>query len=286
MEAIKKQTITAHCIVKNEECFVRYAILSVIDYVDQVIVFDTGSTDTTPVILSELARQYPKKIIFEQKGECDKKRHTELRQEMLECTHTDWFMILDGDEVWTNRAMKEIIEEINTPNAHHWMIVPYYVCVGDVYHTYYNEKYDSWYRRTGFHTPRIIKMSEDIEWRGDYEVDTLFYKSTGKNVYVNTTDADMYFLKQKYWHLTFLRRSTQDDKVYTSGLSKTRAEKRRLTHFIIGKKIYEPVPEVFANSPYAKQMGKYEAVVQFVWLCVSKPKLLYRWIMLVVFKKQ
>ena len=31
---------------------------------------------------------------------------------MLEMTTTDWFMILDGDEVWTKRGIEEAVETI------------------------------------------------------------------------------------------------------------------------------------------------------------------------------
>jgi len=276
----KRQTITAHCIVRNDENFVYFAIESVINYVDYVIVFDTGSTDTTEQVVKKLVEKYPDKITFKQKGIQTKASHTDLRQEMLEMTTTDWFMILDGDEVWTERGIKEIVETIQKPDAHHWMIAPYYLCVGDVYHTYYKEKYEPWYGKTGFYTPRVIKMNPDIEWRGDYELDTLYYKSTGKHVYTND---DMYFLKSKFWHLTHLARSNDDDKVYTSGLHKTRAEKRRLTYTCIGRKIKEGVPEVFNES---MKMNVFESLLRFFWLVVSKPVLLLRFTKLKLLKKE
>lgn len=276
---LEKQTISAHCIVRNDEHFVGFAIESVIDYVDHVFVFDTGSTDSTENVVKKLVEKYPNKITFEQKGIQTKASHTELRQEMLEKTTTDWFMILDGDEVWSKAGIEEIIETIQKEDAHNWMIAPYYLCVGDVYHTYYKEKYEEWYGKTGFYTPRVIKVSDDIEWKGDYELDTLYYKSTGKHVYTNDT---MYFLNHKFWHLTHLERSSDDNKVYTSGLHKTRAEKRRLTYTFIGKKIQEPVPEVFDDS---MKMSFIESVARFVWLVLSKPVLLLRFAKLKILKK-
>ena len=58
--------ITAHCLIKNEENFVWYAIKSVVDFVDKIIVFDTGSTDKTVELIKKLAEEYPEKIIFEE----------------------------------------------------------------------------------------------------------------------------------------------------------------------------------------------------------------------------
>lgn len=128
--------LTAHCLVKNEENFIGYAIASVIDFVDTIIVFDTGSTDKTIEIVKDLLAKHPSKIIFEEKGECDKKRHTQLRQEMIDRTRTDWFMILDGDEVWTRRAMQEAVQTIKENQDVECLLAPFYLCVGDMYHQY------------------------------------------------------------------------------------------------------------------------------------------------------
>lgn len=48
-----KNTITAHVMVKNEEFFIFEAIRSVIEHVDKMIIFDTGSTDGTVRKISE-----------------------------------------------------------------------------------------------------------------------------------------------------------------------------------------------------------------------------------------
>lgn len=273
MSVEHKKTITAHCIVRNDENFVPYALKSVIDYVDKIFVFDTGSTDSTPAVLEKLAKEYPNKIIFEQKGFRDKTTHTALRQEMLERTTTDWFMIVDGDEIWTKRGMEEAVDLIQTREDVTWVVTPYYLCVGDVYHSYYKEKYDPFYDRVGFFTPRFIKKTEDIEWRGDYELDTLYKKSDGKMLY---TKEHITYLKHGFWHLTHLCRSRLDNEIFTSGIAKTRAEKRRLTYFLIGKKIQEPVPEVFGGSAYAKGMPFGISLKNFFKLFFGQPKLLWR----------
>ncbi len=267
------KTITAHCIIKNEERFIAYAIKSVIDFVDHVLVFDTGSEDATIAIVQDLVKKYPHKIIFEQKGEQTKESHTLLRQEMLSRTTTDWFMILDGDEVWTKRALREAMHVINNNPPVDWLIAPYYLCVGDVYHSYRKESYDPFYKKPSwFFTPRFIKKLPGLTWRGQYEVDTL-YRENGAKLYTN--DA-MYFLANKFWHLTHLQRSTLDGNTFTSGIAKNRSEKRRLTYFIIGKKINEPIPEVFTQSEYEAGLGFIKSVVGFAKLVVRQPKLLLR----------
>lgn len=235
------KTITAHCIVKNEENFIQYAVKSVIDFVDRVIIFDTGSRDATISIIERLRQEYPTKIIFEQKGECDKKRHTELRQEMIEKTTTDWFMILDGDEVWTQTGIKEVLDYINKDSniEIECLIAPFHLCVGDIEHEYKKEGTFNILGKAGHFSLRVIKKTKNVHWQGDYNDDTLVFEDKG-SVF---REENTIFLKNKYWHLTHLRRSSRDDAEYSSYGS--RKEKRRETYFFIGKKIKNPPPEVF-----------------------------------------
>ena len=235
-------SITAHCLVKNEENFIYYAIKSVITFVDHIIVFDTGSTDKTVAIIQNLAKEYPNKIIFEEKGLCDQARHTQLRQEMVDRTKTDWFMILDGDEVWTERVLGEAKKMIAANATVECLVAPFYLCVGDIFHTYYRKGRIKILGKTDFHYPRFVKILPGLHWQGDYNKDTLLDKNNEEFCKV----ANSRFLSNKYWHVTHLRKSSKDDCDYSSGGS--RKAKRRLTYFIIGNKINEPIPEVLSRS--------------------------------------
>ncbi len=267
----KNITLTAHCIVKNEENFIKFSIESVINFVDILIVFDTGSTDSTVDIVKELSVKYHGKIIFEEKGPQDKKNHTNLRQEMLERTNTDWFMMLDGDEVWTDRGMQEAIRKMNSGEAA-WLVSPYYLCVGDIRHKYYKNSYNEFYKKNSwFFTPRFIKNIEGLKWKGDYESDTL-YKNNSEPLY---TSDNIVFLENSFWHLTHLKRSSRDDDTFTSGIDKTRLSKRRLTYFLIGRKINEKLPEVFLKNDYLK-MSWLRSFINFLGLFVFNPRLIYR----------
>ena len=235
-----KKTITVHTIIKNEENFIWYAIKSVVDFVDKIIIFDTGSTDKTVEIIKDLVKEYPDKINFEEKGECDKKRHTELRQEMLDKTTTDWFMILDGDEVWTKKGMEEVVGVINQNTEVECLIAPFYLCVGDVYHKYYKKGSYYFLGKTGQFALRFIKNDQGIKWAGDYNSDILI-----KNGSVIFKKENSLFLKNHYWHLTHLKRSSKDDNDYSSYGS--RKEKLRETYFIIGRKIKDDFPEFLSG---------------------------------------
>jgi glycosyltransferase involved in cell wall biosynthesis len=257
--------ITAHCIVKNEENYVGFAIRSVIDFVDYVLVFDTGSSDATVSVIEELTKEFPHKISFEQKGVCDKKRHTELRQEMVRRTMTDWFMILDGDEVWTVRALSEAKTVIEKDLTLECLIAPFYLCVGDIYH--YSSKGAYTLRGVTAHaTPRFFRRVPGMRWSGEYNHDAIL-DGEGNKVFEKSAVVN---LTHKFWHLTHLQRSSKDDEDYSSG--SIRKDKRRLTYFWIGHNITEPIPEVFVkySSQVAQPLSFLISIVNFFRLARGK----------------
>lgn len=256
-------SVTVHCIVKNEENFVGFAIASVIEAVDQVLVYDTGSTDQTVAIVTNLVKQYPDKIMFEQKGLCDKRQHTALRQEMIDRTTTDWFMIVDGDEIWTKQGLSEMKSCIEKDSNTTCLVVPFYLCVGDIFHTYYKRGEFAILGRKDFFSPRVIKKINGVHWQGDYNQDALVLEN-GRSVIAESTTQ---FIQSRYWHVSHLKRSSQDQADFSSGGS--RRSKQRLTYFWIGRKITESVPEVFTadfkkeNSLSAVQ--SFKNFIRLVW---------------------
>jgi glycosyltransferase involved in cell wall biosynthesis len=235
-------SITAHCLVKNEEAFVAFAVRSVIDFVDQIFIFDTGSEDSTVAVLTALQKEFPHKILFEEKGTCTKEEHTLLRNEMIERTKTDWFMVLDGDEVWTTRALDEAQNFMRTESAPECLMAPFYLCVGDIFHETICSGSVKVLGRTGFFTQRFLKKTRGIHWEGKYGFDTV-YDEKGA---VFFSEHNTQFLEHKFWHLTHLRRSSVLSD-FSSGAK--RGNKLILTYFLVGRKINESVPEVFNGAP-------------------------------------
>lgn len=104
--------ITVHMLVKNEEIFVKKAIESVIGIADEIIIFDTGSTDSTPEIIESINDP---KIRFYKKGLCTPEQLVSMRNEMIVMTKTKWFFVVDGDEIFyftDAEALKKDLEEI------------------------------------------------------------------------------------------------------------------------------------------------------------------------------
>lgn len=127
--------IWAHTLVKNEERYLWYAVASVVEYVDRVMLWDTGSSDHTQDIIKALIKNYPGKIEFKEVGDVDINEFTSVRQRMLEETNSDWFMILDGDEVWWDKDIREMTDMIReNGNKLDSTVCRYINLVGDIYH--------------------------------------------------------------------------------------------------------------------------------------------------------
>ncbi len=133
-------TIWAHTLVKNEERYLWFSVASVIDHIDKLLLWDTGSTDNTVKIAKELVKKFGNKIDFREVGEVDTNKFTEVRQEMLKATKSDWFIIVDGDEIWWDEYVRKLRVLIRERGEDLDSIgCRYYNLVGDMYH-YQDEK--------------------------------------------------------------------------------------------------------------------------------------------------
>lgn len=131
----KTMRIWAHVLVKNEERYLWYAVNSIAKYMDKIMIWDTGSSDNTISIIHELEKEYPKQIEYKQVGEVTIDQFADTRQKMIESTKSDWMFILDGDEVWWEDSIRELIDIIQSKGQELDSIVSKYVnVVGDIFH--------------------------------------------------------------------------------------------------------------------------------------------------------
>jgi len=87
---LKKSAISLCMIVRDEEKNLDRCLRSVRDYVDEVIIVDTGSVDSTP----EIAKGYAARVVFLPWP----KDFSQARNESLKYATKDWILVLDGDE--------------------------------------------------------------------------------------------------------------------------------------------------------------------------------------------
>ncbi|MBU2051801.1 glycosyltransferase, partial [Patescibacteria group bacterium] len=101
--------LTSHTLVKNEEVWIKPALESVINFIDTLLVWDTASTDKTVSLIKSIKSP---KIKFRQSGPVDREGLVRLRNEQIKATKTDWFLLLDGDEIWPKANLRQLIKAI------------------------------------------------------------------------------------------------------------------------------------------------------------------------------
>lgn len=150
--------LTIHTVVKNEP-FVYYAVKSVYNESDVILLYDTGSDDkhTLSDIDRLLSEDIDKKISFksvpievdqgtwsystmtsDKESWKNKFGVTDVRKMQLESTTTKFFMIVDGDEVHHHNSVRRVKDSLPKFEGELvWAKVPYYnFCDVDKIHGY------------------------------------------------------------------------------------------------------------------------------------------------------
>ena len=99
-----KNKISGLIITYNEEKNIEEVILN-LDFVDELIVIDSFSTDNTVAII----KKYPKVKLIQNKFE----NYTSQRNLALEYANQQWILFIDADERVSEELKKEIIETVN-----------------------------------------------------------------------------------------------------------------------------------------------------------------------------
>ncbi len=128
--------LSAITMVKNEEEFVGYAILSMIDYIDQLIVVDGGSTDGTVDIINNIRQHHdPDNKITYWEDHRPKNQLICTRNDMVNACKGDWILRLEGDEVYTNHNAQKVRRLLKSRKLSHTILSagwPYYFFVNDI----------------------------------------------------------------------------------------------------------------------------------------------------------
>lgn len=199
--------VWVNTIVNNEENFLWFAVTSIIDYVDKVLIWDTGSTDKTVQIAKDLQVKYKSKILFKEIGKVNAKKFPQIRQKMIEQSDCDWILILDGDEIWWKNSIKKIISKIKeNSNKAEGIVVPMIVPVGDIFHIQ-EEKAGQYYilGRTGHLSLKAFsKKIPGLHVSWPYGKEGFF---DNENRLIQQRE-NMIFLDTPFLHVTHLERST------------------------------------------------------------------------------
>jgi len=201
----KKTNITVHMMVKNEDQWVRYSLLSVLPYVDRVLVTDTGSSDHTLEAIKSIAS--PKIKLTETRVNTPE-GVTRIREEQLKNTKTDWFWVVDGDEVYPEETASEVVAAMNNPQ-YEGITVRRYDLLGDIYHRQKESvgSYNMW-GTSGHLVLRALNLSKlsSLTLRGDYPNEG-YYDKNGTAI-INHDPALHYITTNYLYHTMYLKRSS------------------------------------------------------------------------------
>lgn len=195
-------TITVHTLVKNEERWIKSALLSVLKQVDRLLVWDTGSTDSTVKIIQSISSP---KIEFKECGSVDRQGLVKLRNEQIKETTTNWFLILDGDEIWPENHLIQLIKAMQNARPKTIALVNRTRnCLGDIHHYLPQNKGE--YRIgpwRGHLNIRAIKNFPGLKVSGEYPNEAYIYQ----NKKIQDQPEKLEFVDTWYWHTTHLKRT-------------------------------------------------------------------------------
>jgi len=194
--------LTTHTIVKNEQNWIKPALLSVIDYADTMLVYDTGSTDHTIDIVKSLNSP---KIKLTEYSHINRDKLINLRNLQIQQTHTDWFLILDGDEIWPQKNLVKLIKAMDSAGKNILALVnKTRNCVGDIFH--YLPESQGHYRIgpwQGHLNIRAIKNVPTLKVIGQYPHEAY----TVNSIPLQDQPERLGFVDTWYLHTTHLKRS-------------------------------------------------------------------------------
>jgi len=227
--------ITTHTIIKNEDRWIWYAIMSVINHVDKMLIYDTGSTDNTLKILKLINSP---KIILKSKPVSTRKDLVNLRRLQLKNTKTPWFMLLDGDEIWPKLNFQKLLSAKNkTSSKTQAFFTRTRNSVGDIYH-YLPQSKGRYHikNKTGHLNIRLIRNHPQLKISGLYPLEAY----TFNNQPIQNLNPQLKFVNTWYLHTTHLPRSTHKS---TNKNVINRLQKQK---FRLGLKILKKdLPQIF-----------------------------------------
>jgi glycosyltransferase involved in cell wall biosynthesis len=254
--AIKKPGITAHMIVKNDDCWVRYAITSILPFVDSFLVTDTGSSDNTVAVIKSIVSP---KITFSTHQTKTREDLIALRQKQLDNTQTEWLWMVDGDEIYPKKTCQEIVAVIKQKPKLEGIVVRRYDALGDVYHYQQNEVVGGYnmFGQVAHYSLRLVRTTiPGLTLTGEYPWEGFI--DNNKTPLIEHSKTSFYVTSNRYLHTTYLKRSSRGENLGDTW-------HRQKYKIELGKKLPpEELPEVFITVPLPKRSIIYTALALLV----------------------
>ena len=199
--------------------------------VKRALVWDTGSTDNT---VQEILSIKDPRIEFMEKGNVSRKELVMLRNEQLRMTKTPWILLMDGDEIWPEKNLKNLIQAIKQCGPKTIALVnKTRNVVGDIYHYLPESKghyqIGPW---SGHLNIRAIRNLPGLIVKGEYPDE--WYELNGKKI--QDQPEKLKFADIWYLHTTHLKRS---DSWLAELKTVDRLKKHKWLYGLIGPKLIE-----------------------------------------------
>lgn len=200
--------VTVHMVVKNEDRFIWYCVMSVLPYVKKIFISDTGSTDNTINIINKIDGD---KIVLLHENVSSPQDISLIRQKQLDKTLTDWVWIVDGDEVYSQRLIDEIdnIIKVNGSSLE-GIVVGRYDLLGDIFHYQDNSAgvYDL-FGKKGHFALRLMnrKNIPGLHVEGIYPYEGYYDKK--RTEIIHHPSHKFIFTHNKLFHAMYLQRSSK-----------------------------------------------------------------------------
>lgn len=195
-------SFTVHTIIKNEERWIKPALEAVLDKAEVLLVWDTGSTDKTISLIQSIKSPKIKLKLFKH---IDRKKLVELRHEQIKQTKTDWFLIVDGDEIWPQENLEKLIKAMEKAKPETLALVNRTRnCIGDLQH-YLPESAGKYHIGPwqGHLNIRAIKNLPGLTVTGEYPNEA--YLHQGKKLQDQPENLEL--VDTWYYHATHLKRT-------------------------------------------------------------------------------
>jgi hypothetical protein len=101
-------------LLQNDEYWAGYALQSTLGYFPRYVIYDVGSTDKTPEVIDwflGVAKTTGIDVFHRRLPDCVPAVQGTFRNSMIAETQTEWYYILDGDEVYNVDSMLTLTED-------------------------------------------------------------------------------------------------------------------------------------------------------------------------------
>jgi glycosyltransferase involved in cell wall biosynthesis len=182
--------------------------MSVEPYVDEILLWDTGSTDGTVEIIKRLAKASPKvKTRF--LSSITSEDFPKIRQQMLDETTGDWFLVVDGDEIWWSESVQKVVNKVHNKGQNlESIVVPSINMIGDMFH--YLSEDSGHYNLAGKRGHLALRaVNRTIPGLHSHKPHgTWGWVDSNNNMIQDRSSSKILFVDAPYIHTTFLERSS------------------------------------------------------------------------------